>query len=173
MRVAAHFAAARSDGFLMELAAHPTAAEIFEAANRVDPRCSRGTGFDNLRDLLRTSFAREAAVERRAKLFDVTGMRHQHSVCDSCAEVEDMKWCDVPRPASGPSVRGFIGNANSFSVGFVESSLPAGFPSSFVRVWIPDQCGARKARTAATTRMGQAERVRIPYQYFSESLKGS
>ena len=36
--------------FLMEHR-HPTAAEIFEAVNRVDPRSSRATTYNNLRDL--------------------------------------------------------------------------------------------------------------------------
>ena len=36
--------------FLTECKRHPTAAEIFEAVNREDPRCSRATTY-NLRDL--------------------------------------------------------------------------------------------------------------------------
>jgi hypothetical protein len=38
--------------FLMKHSSHPTAAEIFEAVNRVDPRCSRATTYNNLRDLV-------------------------------------------------------------------------------------------------------------------------
>ena len=38
--------------FLMECNRHPTAAEIFEAVNRVDPRSSRATTYNNLRDLV-------------------------------------------------------------------------------------------------------------------------
>jgi Fur family peroxide stress response transcriptional regulator len=36
--------------FLMAHHDHPTAAEIFEAVNRVDPRSSRATTYNNLRD---------------------------------------------------------------------------------------------------------------------------
>ena len=36
--------------FLMESNRHPTAAEIFEAVNRMDPRSSRATTYNNLRD---------------------------------------------------------------------------------------------------------------------------
>ena len=38
--------------FLMGQGGHPTAAEIFEAVNRLDPRSSRATVYNNLRDLV-------------------------------------------------------------------------------------------------------------------------
>src|ERR1035437_414312 len=41
--------------FLMEHNRHPTAAEIFEAVNRVDPRSSRATTYNNLRDLVQAA----------------------------------------------------------------------------------------------------------------------
>ncbi|SRR5579875_244262 len=86
--------------FLMNCKSHPTAAEIFEAVNRVDPRCSRATTYNNLRDLVRAGLVREVAVEGRAARFDARGMRHHHFVCDRCGNVEDVEWYDVPRPAS-------------------------------------------------------------------------
>jgi len=86
--------------FLMECHRHPTAAEIFEAVNRVDPRSSRATTYNNLRDLVRAGLVREVAVEGRAARFDAKGMRHHHFICDRCGNVEDMEWYDVPRPAS-------------------------------------------------------------------------
>ena len=87
--------------FLAEHSAHPTAAEIFEAVNRADPRSSRGTTYNNLRDLVQAGLVREVAVEGRAARFDVKGMRHHHFICDRCGKVEDMEWYDVPTPASG------------------------------------------------------------------------
>ena len=86
--------------FLMEHAGHPTAAEIFDAVNRVDPRSSRATTYNNLRDLVEAGLVREVAVEGRAARFDAKGMRHHHFICDHCGSVEDMEWYDVPRPAS-------------------------------------------------------------------------
>ena len=86
--------------FLMECKRHPTAAEIFEAVNRVDPRCSRATTYNNLRDLVEAGLVREVAVEGRAARFDAKGLRHHHFICDSCGNVEDMDWYDVPKPAS-------------------------------------------------------------------------
>ena len=87
--------------FLMESDGHPTAAEIFEAVNRVDPRSSRATTYNNLRDLVEAGLVREVAVEGRAARFDAKGMRHHHFICDRCGNVEDMDWYSVPMPASG------------------------------------------------------------------------
>ena len=86
--------------FLMGCNEHPTAAEIFEAVNRVDPRSSRATTYNNLRDLLQAGLVREVAVEGRAARFDAKGVWHHHFICDRCGNVEDMEWYDVPRPRS-------------------------------------------------------------------------
>ena len=86
--------------FLMEHTSHPTAAEIFEAVNRVDPRTSRATTYNNLRDLVQAGLVREVAVEGRAARFDAKGARHHHFICDRCGNVEDLEWYDVPKPAS-------------------------------------------------------------------------
>ncbi len=85
---------------LMGHKGHPTAAEIFEAVNRVDPRSSRATTYNNLRDLVKAGLVREVAVEGRAGRFDLEGMRHHHFICDRCGNVEDVEWYNVPRPAS-------------------------------------------------------------------------
>ena len=85
---------------LMDHRGHPTAAEIFEAVNRVDPRSSRATTYNNLRDMVKAGLVREVAVEGRAGRFDLEGMRHHHFICDRCGNVEDVDWYDVPRPAS-------------------------------------------------------------------------
>lgn len=87
--------------FLMKYNRHPTAAEVFEAVNRADPRCSRATAYNSLRDLVQAGLVREVAVEGRAARFDMTGMPHHHFICDRCGHVEDMDWYDVPKPASG------------------------------------------------------------------------
>lgn len=86
--------------FLMKHTGHPTAAEIFQAVNRTDPRCSRATAYNNLRDLVRAGLVREVAVEGRAARFDAKGMRHHHFICDRCGNVEDLEWYDVRKPAS-------------------------------------------------------------------------
>jgi Fur family transcriptional regulator, peroxide stress response regulator len=87
--------------FLMEHPKHPTAAEIFEAVNRVDPRSSRATIYNNLSDLVKAGLVREVAVEGRAARFDAKGMPHHHFICDRCGNVEDVDWYDVPSPAAG------------------------------------------------------------------------
>jgi Fur family peroxide stress response transcriptional regulator len=87
--------------FLTEHAEHPTAAEIFEAVNRLDPRLSRATTYNNLRDLVQAGLVREVAVEGRAARFDAKGIQHHHFICDQCGNVEDVEWYDVPRPTPG------------------------------------------------------------------------
>src|ERR1700753_3433309 len=86
--------------FLMEQNRHPTAVEIFEAVNRTDPRSSRATTYNNLRDLVEAGLVREVAVEGRAARFDAKGLLHHHFICDRCGNVEDIEWYDVPRPAA-------------------------------------------------------------------------
>jgi Fur family peroxide stress response transcriptional regulator len=86
--------------FLMEHNRHPTAVEIFEAVNRVYPRSSKATTYNNLRDLVQAGLVREVAVEGRAARFDAKGMLHHHFICDRCGKVEDLEWYDVRKPAS-------------------------------------------------------------------------
>ena len=86
--------------FLMGQTKHPTAGEIFEAVNRVDPRSSRATIYNNLRDLVQVGLVREVAAEGRAARFDAKGMRHHHFICDRCGKVEDVDWYDVSTPES-------------------------------------------------------------------------
>src|SRR2546429_5047319 len=78
--------------FLMEHTRHPTAAEIFEAVNRVDPRSSRATTYNNLRDLVQAGLVREGAVEGRAARFDAKGMRHHHFLCHHCRHLAELDW---------------------------------------------------------------------------------
>ena len=73
--------------FLMECNRHPTAAEIYKAVNRVDPRSSRATIYYNLRDLVQAGLVREVAVEGRAAQFDANGVRPHHIICDRCGNV--------------------------------------------------------------------------------------
>lgn len=86
--------------FLMEHNTHPTAAETFEAVNRADPRSSRATTYNNLRDLVKAGLVREVAAEGRAARYDAKGMRHHHFICDRCGDVEDVDWYEVRKPAS-------------------------------------------------------------------------
>src|SRR5271168_2867255 len=86
--------------FLREHSGHPTAAEIFKAVNRLDPRSSKATTYNNLRDLVQAGLVREVAVEGRAARFDAKGLLHHHFICDRCGNVEDLEWYDVPSPAT-------------------------------------------------------------------------
>ncbi len=87
--------------FLMEQNRHPTAVEIFEYVNRLDPRSSRATTYNNLRDLVQAGLVREVAAEGRAARFDAKGLRHSHFICDRCGSVEDVNWSEAPEPSTG------------------------------------------------------------------------
>lgn len=86
--------------FLMDHTGHPTAAEIFEGVNRADPRSSRATTYNNLRDLVHAGLVREVAMEGRAARFDAKRIRHHHFICDRCGNIEDIEWFEVPKPAA-------------------------------------------------------------------------
>src|ERR1700745_4038414 len=87
--------------FLLKHTGHPTAAEIFKAVNLADPRSSRATTYNNLRDLVEAGLVREVAIEGRAARFDAKGTRHHHFICDRCGNVDDIEWYNVPKPGSG------------------------------------------------------------------------
>jgi len=110
--------------FLVDHAGHPTASEIFEAVNRADPRSSRATTYNNLRDLVQAGLVREVAAEGRAARFDAKGTRHHHFICDRCGKVEDVKWYDVPEPASDSLSKWFIREYELIFRGFCATCAP-------------------------------------------------
>lgn len=84
--------------FLLENPGHPTAAEIFDGVNRLDPRSSRATVYRNLHDLVDAGLVREVAVEGRSARFDLKHTPHHHFICDACGTVENLDWFDLPQP---------------------------------------------------------------------------
>ncbi len=110
--------------FLMEYKGHPTAAEIFKAVNRVDPRSSRATTYNNLRDLVKAGLVREVAVEGRAGRFDLEGVQHHHFICDRCGNVEDMEWYDVPKPDSRSLGKRVVRDCQLIFRGFCTNCAP-------------------------------------------------
>ena len=87
--------------FLMSHHEHPTAAEIYEAVNRLDPRLSRASTYNNLRDLVEAGLVRQVAAEGRAARYDAKDQQHHHFICDRCGTVEDIDFYTVPAPATG------------------------------------------------------------------------
>jgi Fe2+ or Zn2+ uptake regulation protein len=94
--------------FLLRTPVHATAEEVFEAVNRMDPRASRATIYNNLRSLVDARLVREVVADSRAARFEAHIEKHHHFICDQCAAVEDVAWFDVPkdrRMLGGRSVR--------------------------------------------------------------------
>ena len=85
--------------FLVRRPIHATADEIFEALNNKDPRVSRATVYNCLRDLARTGLVREVPGEGKAARYDANLHKHHHFVCDQCGAVEDIEWFDIPAAA--------------------------------------------------------------------------
>ena len=110
--------------FLMEHNSHPTAAEIFEAVNRVDPRSSKATTYNNLKDLVQAGLVREVAAEGRAARYDAKGTRHHHFICERCGKVEDMEFYDVPKPASGSLGKRVLRECEVIFRGFCANCAP-------------------------------------------------
>lgn len=114
--------------FLIEQPGHPTAPEIFEAVNRLDPRSSRATIYNNLRDLVEAGLVREVAVEGRAARFDARGLRHHHFICDRCGNVEDIDWFDLPHPAPGSLGARVIRDCELIARGLCAQCAPGAHP---------------------------------------------
>jgi len=91
--------------FLAKSPIHATADEILTAINRRDPRASRATVYNNLRDLIQAGLVREVLSDGAAARFDANLHRHHHFVCDQCGAMEDIPWFDLP-PATGKSALG-------------------------------------------------------------------
>ncbi len=90
--------------YLVRRPIHATADEIFDALNKRDPRISRATVYNCLRDLARTGLVREVPGEGKAARYDANLLRHHHFVCDQCSGVEDIEWFDIPMQAWKPAV---------------------------------------------------------------------
>jgi Fur family peroxide stress response transcriptional regulator len=112
--------------FLMEQNRHPTAVEIFEAVNRTDPRSSKATTYNNLRDLVQAGLVREVAVEGRAARFDAKGLLHHHFICDKCGSVEDLEWYDVPKPPTQSMGKRVVRDCEIIFRGFCAKCAPKG-----------------------------------------------
>jgi len=66
---------------------HRTAADIVEAAQRVDPQLHRATVYRTLDLLEEIGVVEHVHVEHGAVVFHLTDERHQHLVCESCGLV--------------------------------------------------------------------------------------
>jgi len=114
--------------FLMERNRHPTAVEIFEAVNRSDPRSSRATTYNNLRDLVQAGLVREVAVEGRAARFDAKACGITTSSATAAATLRTWSGSICPGLPRAPSASGFFANVNLFSGSSARSALRGTLP---------------------------------------------
>ena len=98
--------------YLVRRKVHATAAEIFQAVNRSDPRTSRATVYNSLRSLARAGLVREVSSDGKSARFDASLHRHHHFICERCGKMDDIDWFDLPTvtvnsPLGGRMVRGY------------------------------------------------------------------
>jgi hypothetical protein len=115
--------------FLKEHNSHSTAAEIFEAVNRVDPRSSRATTYNNLRELVKAGLVREVVVEGRGARFGRKACGITTSSATAAAKLRTLSGTTCPGLPRAPSVSGLFANANSFSGDSARSAFRGTLPA--------------------------------------------
>ena len=73
--------------------AHPTAAEVFDAARQLMPTISFATVYNSLRFLRDSGLVREVAFGNGASRYDGETARHDHAICSQCGKLVDF---DLP-----------------------------------------------------------------------------
>jgi Fur family peroxide stress response transcriptional regulator len=116
---------------------HATADEIYSTLNRHQPRVSRATVYNTLKELTCAGLLREFPSEGSAARYDGNLNPHHHFVCDQCGAVEDVEWFDLPHPFDQSAGQSGLGghNIRSYDVVFrgtcrLCSSQAAGCPIS-------------------------------------------
>lgn len=69
--------------------AHPTAAEVFQAAREVMPTISFATVYNSLRYLKESGLVREVTFGNGASRYDGETERHDHAICSDCGKLVD------------------------------------------------------------------------------------
>lgn len=69
--------------------AHPTAAEVFQAARDVMPTISFATVYNSLRYLKESGLVREVTFGNGASRYDGETSRHDHAICSECGKLVD------------------------------------------------------------------------------------
>jgi len=69
--------------------AHPTAAEVFQAARQVMPTISFATVYNSLRYLKESGLVREVTFGSGASRYDGETERHDHAICSECGKLVD------------------------------------------------------------------------------------
>jgi Fur family peroxide stress response transcriptional regulator len=82
--------------YLLKHPLHPTADDIYQALNRVNPQASRATVYNGLHALTRAGLVREVSVSGHAARFESHVEHHHHFVCERCGRIRDLDWFDVP-----------------------------------------------------------------------------
>ena len=86
--------------------AHPTAAEVFQAARQLMPTISFATVYNSLRYLKESGLVREVTFGNGASRYDGETERHDHAICSKCGKLVDFTLpatMELMRPAARSS----------------------------------------------------------------------
>ena len=86
--------------------AHPTAAEVFQAARQLMPTISFATVYNSLRYLKESGLVREVTFGNGASRYDGETERHDHAICSECGKLVDFTLpatMELMRPAARTS----------------------------------------------------------------------
>jgi Fur family peroxide stress response transcriptional regulator len=101
---------------LVASAAHPTADELFGAAQQVLPGVSRTTIYRVLETLVELGLARRVAHPGGSVRFDARTDRHHHLICTGCGRVRDLDAPALDRLSPPGGLGGF--EVQDYSVHF-------------------------------------------------------
>lgn len=74
---------------------HPTAEQIFQGLNEVEPMSSQATVYSSLQALRDVGLVREVLLEEGVCRYDANVDLHHHFRCKSCGSIEDIAWEQV------------------------------------------------------------------------------
>lgn len=95
---------------------HPTADELFRAAQRHLPGVSRTTIYRVLETLVELGLARRVSHPGGSVRFDARTDRHHHLICTTCGRVRDLEAPELDRLPPPGGLRGF--EVQDYSVHF-------------------------------------------------------
>lgn len=80
--------------------AHLTAEQVYEAMQKIYPKVSRATIYNNLNKLCDTELIRRVSLEGYPDRYDRVA-RHDHLVCEKCGKLVDIKLGDLTAAIAG------------------------------------------------------------------------
>jgi Fur family peroxide stress response transcriptional regulator len=95
---------------------HPTAEQIYQGLNEVEPLSSQATVYSSLQALRDVGLVREVLLEEGVCRYDANVELHHHFRCKSCGCIEDIAWEQVQGVSFGQIRSGLTVEAYELTV---------------------------------------------------------